>query len=245
MSLIERIDSDYKTAFRAGEHATVSTLRVLKSALKNKRIDKREDLTEEEVEAVVRSQVKQLVDAKKTFEDAGRADLAEQNAAEIALLEVYLPAQMSDEELEAAVRAAIEETGASSKADMGKVMGAAMKKVAGGADGNRVKAVVSSLLATLVLFFVALPTSAAVEFSDKIPVPTYVETLIRIARIGLVVVGIYAVVEVLRGAFGYMLSSNRDELHVAALRSIMVGLICTILVVGLFSVATVALNQFA
>lgn len=245
MSLLARIDTDYKVAFKAQQSATVSTLRVLRSALKNKQIELLRELKEEEVLAVVKSQVKQLRDALTTFESAGREDLAEGNRAELVILEAYLPEELSDEELEKIVKEAIEQTGARAKTQMGQVMGYVMKAVAGRADGARVKGLLESLFVMVIFTLSAQGVHAEVSFSPSVPVPQYIELLIRIGRIGLVVVGIYAVVEILRGAFTYMTSSNRDHYHGEALRSIAIGVISSLLVVGLFSIATVALNQLS
>jgi uncharacterized protein YqeY len=146
MSLNQKIADDMKEAMKAQDATRLSTLRMLKSSLKNKQIDLQHDLTDDEVMTVVKTQIKQLKDSVSEFEKAGRGDLAEPAKGEIALLEVYLPAQLDDASVEAKVRAALTEAGISSKADAGRAMGVAMKAVAGLADGTRVKAAVEKIL---------------------------------------------------------------------------------------------------
>lgn len=146
MSLQATIDQAKIAAMKEKNQEALSTLRMLSSAIKNAEIEKQSALTDEEVQAVIARQVKQLRDANTDFQSSGRTDLVEKTNAEIALLETYLPAQMSDEELQAIVKATAEEMGVTAKADMGKLMGAVMKKVAGQADGNRVKEMVTAVL---------------------------------------------------------------------------------------------------
>lgn len=138
--------ADQKEAMKAKEAAKLTTIRGVLAAIKTKEIDKKADLSEEEVQQVIRTAVKQLMDARKDFESGGRADLMESTDAEIAVLKAYLPAELCDAELAEIVKAAVVESGTTSKADMGKAMGAAVKAVAGRADGNRVKDVVMSIL---------------------------------------------------------------------------------------------------
>ncbi len=146
MSLLEKIEGDLKNALKERKEQEVSTLRMLLAALKNKKIELKKDLTDEEVTGVVRSQVKQLKDSVESFKAGDREDLAEKSKGEITILEKYLPAQMSQDELKNLVRSVIDETGAVGKQGMGKVMGAVMSKVAGRADGGTVKKVVEELL---------------------------------------------------------------------------------------------------
>ncbi|MBU1348861.1 GatB/YqeY domain-containing protein, partial [Patescibacteria group bacterium] len=122
MTLIERIESDLKEAMKAKEELTLSTLRLMRSALTNKRIELMHDLTEEDVVSVLRSMVKQYRDALVDFTAGGRQDLVDHQQAEIAIIERYLPAAMPEAELEAICRRVVEESGATAK-DMGKVMG--------------------------------------------------------------------------------------------------------------------------
>lgn len=146
MSLTRQITDDMKAAMKAQEAAKLSTIRMLKTALKNKEIDLMHELTDDEALAVIRTQIKQLKDSAESFAAAGRADLADPVAGEIAVLEGYLPAQIPDEALAAKVREALAQAGITSKADAGKAMGVAMKAVAGLADGARVKKAVEAAL---------------------------------------------------------------------------------------------------
>lgn len=146
MTLIERIDDELKAAMKSGDTATLGTLRLVRSALKNKEIELGHVLTDTEVLAVLKKEVKQRRESVEQFTVGGRTELAEKESAEIALLEQYLPAELSDDELTAIVDEAITATGATTPADTGKVMGVAMGKVAGRADGNRVGALVRAKL---------------------------------------------------------------------------------------------------
>lgn len=136
---VDRLSADLKDAMKGKEEQKTSTLRMLLAALKNKKIDLQHDLTDEEALAVVQKQVKSLQDSMAQFTAGGRADLAEGVKKEMEILAPYLPAQMTDVELEAIVKEALLPLGALTKADMGRAMGAVMPKVAGKADGGRVK----------------------------------------------------------------------------------------------------------
>ncbi len=146
MELRERIDTDTKDALKSGAKDKVSTLRMLNAALKNKQIDKRRPLTEEEVVETVRSLIKQRKDSIEQFAKGGRQDLVDKETAEVAVLEVYLPQPLSREELEALVREAVNRTGAQGAKDMGKVMKALIPMVGGRADGKLVSELVKSSL---------------------------------------------------------------------------------------------------
>ena len=147
MTTLERLEADVKEAMKAKNETVLSSLRMAKSAVKNKQIDLMgKDITEEDVQGVIRSMVKQYKDALQDFERAGRTDLADKQKTEIELLERYLPPAIGEAELEAMVKAAINETGATSIKDMGKVMGLAMKKAGGAADGTQVRDIVQKLL---------------------------------------------------------------------------------------------------
>lgn len=146
MPIVTQVTEDMKAAMKAQDAARLSTVRMLKTALKNKEIDLMRPLTDDEALAVIRTQIKQLKDSITEFAAAGRADLADPVTAEVAVLEAYLPAQMGDEELAAKVKQALAEAGFTGKADMGRAMGVAMKAVAGLADGARVKAAVEAAL---------------------------------------------------------------------------------------------------
>lgn len=143
MNLIESIDHDMKEAMRAKEEIRLSTLRMLRTALKNKQIDVQHELSDEEVQAVIKTMMKQYQDALRDFLAAGRTDLADRQQAELTILQTYLPPALSSEELEAIVQNAVQSSGVT---DKGKAMGIAMKAVAGRADGTDVRAVVERLL---------------------------------------------------------------------------------------------------
>jgi len=145
MSIIEKIEDDLKEAMKAKNEAAVSTLRMARSAFKNKQIELGSELNEEQTANVLRSMVKQYKDALQDFESAGRIDLSARQKAEIELLERYLPAGLSESEIEAMTQKIISETGSTVK-DFGKVMGLVVKEAAGRADGNAVREVVQKLL---------------------------------------------------------------------------------------------------
>lgn len=150
MALYAQLRDDLKAAMKGGDTLRRDVIRFLDSALKNAAIEKRKpvaELTDQEVEEVIRRSIKQRKDSIEQYAAGGRAELAEQERSEVAVLETYLPAAMPDAELESLVREALAEAGAVSAADFGKAMGAVMKKVAGRAEGDRVKAVVQKLLA--------------------------------------------------------------------------------------------------
>jgi len=138
-TLNEKIGSDITAAMKAKDAGRLSALRMLKAAIMNKGVEKGRDLDDAEVVQVVASLVKQRRDSIDQFAKAGRTDLVEKETAEIAVLEEYLPPAAGPEEIDAAVSAAIAETGASSAKDIGKVMKAVMPKLSGKhADGRAV-----------------------------------------------------------------------------------------------------------
>ncbi len=143
MTTLERIDQDFKEAMKSKDEFRLSVLRMARTALKNKQIDLRHELNDEEAMSVLKTMVKQYQDALSDFQSAGRQDLVEKQQKEIDLIATYLPAKLPAEELEKIVTAAV---AGMSKADMGKAMGAAMKAVDGRADGNEVRAIVQRLI---------------------------------------------------------------------------------------------------
>ncbi len=145
--ILEQIDADLKTAMKQKNELELSTLRLVRSALKNKQIDLGHVPSDDETQAVLRTLVKQYQDALVDFEKAGRSDLALHQKAELEVVKKYLPAALPAADLERIVKDAIGSVGATSVAETGKVMGAAMKTVAGRADGNAVREVVQRLLA--------------------------------------------------------------------------------------------------
>ncbi len=139
-SLTETITADIKTAMRERDKVTLNTLRALKSAITNASIEKAgagTELPENELINIVRKQIKQRQDSVAQFEKAGRSELAANEKEEITILENYLPTPLSDEELVRAVEAAIAETGAESKRDMGAVMKLLQQTTGGRADGKK------------------------------------------------------------------------------------------------------------
>lgn len=153
MSFAERIENEYKAAFRGGQKTATEVLRLLKTAFQNAEIDKRgksgdreAKLTEEEALAIVKRQVKQLEEAGELFIQGGRADLKEKNDAEIAVLKKYLPAMMDEEKVRAVVKEVVGRMGTVSPGDFGKVMGAVMKELKGAADGMVVGKMVKELI---------------------------------------------------------------------------------------------------
>ena len=147
MSLKERITSDMTAAMKSKDASRLSTLRMVKAAVQNREIEKGGELTEEELTKVLQSLVKQRRDSVEQYEKAGRAELAEKERAEIAVIEEYLPRAASREEIERAVEEAVAETGASSLKEMGAVMKAALARLAGrNADGRTVSEVVKAKL---------------------------------------------------------------------------------------------------
>lgn len=139
MTMMEQVDSDLKEAMRARDATKLGVLRMLKSALKNAAIEKagaEGQLNEAEAIQVIRKQVKQRQDSIESFETGGRSELAAKEKEELSILDSYLPAAMSSEELSKVVRETIAEVGATSKAQMGAVMKALQAKVAGRADGK-------------------------------------------------------------------------------------------------------------
>lgn len=146
MSLRDRVQAQQQAALKGGVKAALSTLRLLWAAIRNEEISVGHPLADEEVQSVVARQVKQLTDAQADYERGGRVDLVEKNKAEINLLAAYLPAQLSETELEAVVRRVIGEVGAKGSGDLGRVMGVVMKVAKGQAGGDRVRAIVARLL---------------------------------------------------------------------------------------------------
>lgn len=139
-SLTQQITDDIKNAMRERNKVALNTLRAVKSAISNAAIQKGgagTELTESEVIAILRKQIKQRQDSISQFESAGRDELAANEKEEVAILENYLPTALTDEEIITAVEAAIAETGASSKKDMGQVMKLLQEKTGGRADGKK------------------------------------------------------------------------------------------------------------
>src|SRR5687767_5188595 len=147
MSLKERITGDMTAAMKAKDAARLSTLRMVKAAVQNREIEKGGELSDDEMTKALQSLVKQRRDSVEQYEKAGRAELADKERAEIAVIEEYLPQAASREEVERAVEEAVAETGATSMKEMGAVMKAALARLAGrNADGKMVSEAVKAKL---------------------------------------------------------------------------------------------------
>jgi len=146
MSLLKRFDDDLKKALKASESAKVSVLRMVKAAAKNKQIEKGRELTDDEIVSVLSSMVKQGRESIEQFTKAGRMDLARNEEREVAILQSYMPRQLSHEDLDRIISDAIQEAAARTPQDMGKVMRILMPRVKGVADGKYVNQRVKELL---------------------------------------------------------------------------------------------------
>lgn len=144
--VIEQISKEVVDAMKAKDEAKISTLRLLMAAFKNKQIEIGHELNDAEAREVVVKSAKQRRESIEAYEKGNRADLAAKEKAELKILEKYLPAQMSVEEITKVVDETIAESGAKTKADMGRVMGAVMSKLSGRADGTVVSKLVSEKL---------------------------------------------------------------------------------------------------
>ena len=147
MSLKDQITEDMKTAMRAKDSERLGTIRLLLSACKQKEVDERVTLDDAAVVAIIDKLIKQRKDSIAAFTQAGRQDLADTEAAELTVLQAYLPARLSADEVAAEVKAIVAELGASGPGDMGKVMGAVKSRLAGKADMSQVSAAVKAALA--------------------------------------------------------------------------------------------------
>jgi uncharacterized protein len=139
---IQQMKADMKAAMKAREKERLQAIRTLISSLNNARIDKGEDLDEDDVLSVLSTEAKKRREAMEAYTGGGRQELADKEEAELRVIEEYLPPQLSDEEAEELVDQAIADTGASSKADMGKVMGYVMPKIKGRYEGSKIKDIV-------------------------------------------------------------------------------------------------------
>lgn len=252
MSLSQQITDDMKEAMKAKNDATLSTLRLLRSAMKNKQIDVQHELSDVEIQEVIKIQVKQLKDAINDFKAGGRMDLAEGNQKELEVLNKYLPAELSDEELQTIVKEAVIQSGATAKSDMGKAMGFVMKAVAGRADGTRVKKLVESLLSVFVftiltsLYFVhsAYAAGMADAFSlGSFAYQPYFTFGLRLTRVLFLWGGLFSINQILHGSFIMTTSSVRDDQHHLAEHKMIVGLIGVVIVIGIFYVTTMMLER--
>lgn len=139
---LEQLNTDMKAAMRAREKQKLQTIRSLIASLKNAAISKGDDLSEDDILGILSTEAKKRRESRDAFIEAERPELAEQESAELLVIQDYLPKALTDEEAAALVDEVIAQTGASSKADMGKVMGAVMPKLKGRYDGSKVKDIV-------------------------------------------------------------------------------------------------------
>lgn len=146
MGLRDQINEDLKAAMRSGDVARRDTIRLLTAALKQREVDERKVLTDTDVLAVIEKMIKQRRDSITQFEQGGRQDLADKEKQELALLQAYMPQAMAEDEVAAAVAAAVAESGAAGPADMGKVMALLKPRLAGRADMGKVSAAVKAHL---------------------------------------------------------------------------------------------------
>lgn len=147
MSLKDQITEDMKSAMRAKEAAKLGTIRLITAAMKQKEVDERIELTDAMVMAIIEKMIKQRKDSISQFEAGGRQDLADIEKAELLILAAYMPAGLSEVEMQAAVAAAVAEVGAAGPQDMGKLMAVLKPKLAGRADMTVVSAMVKAALA--------------------------------------------------------------------------------------------------
>lgn len=146
MTLKDTLMKDLQDAMRSGDELRKTTIRMARSAIKNAEISRMAELDDASVQEVLRKEIKQRRESAEEYSHANRTDLADKELAEVAILEKYLPQQMSEDEIATEVRAVISEVGASGPQDMSKVMPAAMARLRGRADGRMVNQVVTRLL---------------------------------------------------------------------------------------------------
>lgn len=250
MSLFERINTDFIAAMKQRKEQELSTLRLLRTALKNRQIELMRELTEADAHAVIKTQMKQLKEGLESFEQAGRSEMASAARKELVILERYLPAQMSDEELTKIVKEAVAASGASSPSDTGKAMGTVMKAVAGRADGNRVRELVSKILAgTAVWTLFAVSSVEAATTVGKKSVPwtkalvasPWFENSLRAARIIAVVLLILCVHQIMFGAFKYMTAGGSEGQLALGRNQILRGAVLAFVLLLVFLLATTLL----
>jgi hypothetical protein len=144
--LKSRILDDVKAAMKAKDKARLATLRLISAAIKQREVDERIELNDEQVLAILEKMIKQRRDSISQYESAGRQELADQEKSEIEVIETYMPEALSDEEIAAMIEAAVGESGAESMRDMGKVMGLLKPKMQGRADMGKVSGLIKQKL---------------------------------------------------------------------------------------------------
>lgn len=146
MSLLDRLSTELKVSLKAGDQIKLGVIRLLKSSIKNKEIEKMSPLTDEEIIGVISTAVKQRREAIEQFKKGNREDLVNKETCEIEVLQTFLPQQLSDEEILNEVRTVIKEAGASSPKDMGKVMKILIPRIKGRADSTKVSSLVKEIM---------------------------------------------------------------------------------------------------
>ncbi|MBS4749932.1 GatB/YqeY domain-containing protein [Carnobacteriaceae bacterium zg-ZUI78] len=146
MTLMEQLNTDMKEAMKAKDKERLSVIRMLKASVQKEQIEVGRDLTDDEALTILSRELKQRKDSIREFEKAGRTDLAEKTQFEVGVVEQYMPKQLSEDEVQEVLKAIIQEVGATSASDFGKVMGKAMATLKGQADGNIVNKLVKELL---------------------------------------------------------------------------------------------------
>ena len=146
MSIFDTIQSDMYAAMKSGDKHKTGTLRIALSTLKDKKIEKREDLTDVEAIKIIQNLVKQRKEAADIYKESGRNDLMDNENAELEILNTYLPQMMSEDDLRILIKKVVEDTGALNLSDIGKVMPEVMKQAAGKADGKMAQSIVRDLL---------------------------------------------------------------------------------------------------
>ncbi len=144
--LLKKLQDEMKTAMKSGDKERLSVIRMLISEIKKVQIDKKKELSDEEIIQVLQRYAKQRKESIKQYREAGREDLAQKEEAELKVVQEFLPKPLSEEEIEKIVEQVIEETGASSMKDMGRVMKSVMEKIKGRADGSVVSSIVKKKL---------------------------------------------------------------------------------------------------
>lgn len=147
MTLKTTLNEDMKTAMRAKDTQTLSTIRLVNAAIKQFEVDERQDANDERVQTIITKMIKQRKDSVRIYTNAGRTDLADKEAAEINILQRYLPEMLSESDIQTAVITAISEVGASSPSDMGKVMPVLKARLQGKADMGEVSRILKTALA--------------------------------------------------------------------------------------------------
>ena len=148
MSISERIADDFKQALKSGDKNRVSVLRMVKSSMKNREIEKKASLTDDDIQSILKTFVKRSKESIEQFGKAGRTDLVEKEKQELSVVESYLPTQLGEDEVKAVVRDVMNEQGTEGPGDLGRIMKAVMARLKGQADGRLVNAIVKEMLET-------------------------------------------------------------------------------------------------